>query len=79
MVYGFCGASWLPAISFCCAGLKAEVAISVLGGLDLDVSNVIYATGSLSSAVPIQTLTNINHICPSTDAADQSCFFQSHR
>ena len=79
MMYGFCGAVWLSAISFCCAGLKAEVPTSALGGLDLDVSSVIYAIGQTSSAVLIQTLMNINHIFPSTDAADQSCFFQSHR
>ena len=79
MLYGFCGAVCLSAISFCCAGLKAEVPTSALGGLDLDVSSVVYAIGSLSSAVPIQTLINISHIFPSTDAADQSCVFQSHR
>ena len=49
---------------------------SVLGGFDLDVSRVIYAIGSLSSAGLIHTLININHIFPSTDAADQSCFLR---
>ena len=73
-MYGFCGASWLSAISFCCARLKAEVATSVLGGFDLDVSRVIYAIGSLSSAGLIHTLININHIFPSTDAAHHNCF-----
>ena len=79
MMYGFCGASWLSAISFFCARLKAEVASSVLGGFDLDVSRVIYAISSLSSALLTQTLININHIFRSTDAADHNCFFQSHR
>ena len=74
MMYGFCGASWLSAMSFCCAGLKAEVATSVLGGFDLDVSRVIYAIGSLSSAGLIHTLINISHVAPSTDAADHNCF-----
>ena len=74
MMYGFCGAVWLSAISFCCAGLKAEVPTSVLGGLDLDASRVIYAIGSLSSAGLIHTLININYISPSTDAADHNCF-----
>jgi len=55
MMYGFCGASWLSAISFCCARLKAEVGTSGLGGFDLDVSRVIYAIGSLSSAGLIHT------------------------
>ena len=69
-MYGFCGAPWLSAIPCCCARLKAEVATSVLGGFDLDVSRVIYAIGSLSSAGLIHTLLNVNHITPSTDAAD---------
>ena len=73
-MYGFCGASWLSAIPRCCSRLKAEVATSVLGGFDLDVSRVIYAIGSLSSAGLIHTLININHISPSTDAADHKCF-----
>ena len=75
-MYGFCGASWLSLMSFFCARLKAEVATSVLGGfdLDIDVSRVIYAIGSLSSAGLIHTLININHIFPSTDAADHNCF-----
>ena len=73
-MYGFCGASWLSAISFFCARLKAAVATSVLGGFDLNVSRVIYAIGSLSSAGLIHTLININHISPSTDAADHNCF-----
>ena len=72
-MYGSCGASWLSATSFCCARLKAEVATSVLGGLDLDVCRVRYAIGSLSSAGLIHTLININHIFPSTDAADHNC------
>ena len=63
-MYGFCGASWLSAISFFWGRLNAEVAASVLGGFDLDVSRVIYAIGSLSSAVLIHTLININHIPP---------------
>ena len=50
------------------------MATSVLGGFDLDVSRVIYAIGSLSSASLIHTLININHIFPSTDAADHPCF-----
>ena len=78
-MYGFCGASWLSAMSFFCARLKAEVAASVLGGFDLDVSRVIYAIGSLSSAALIHTMININHISPSTDAADHNCFIRSHR
>ena len=49
MMYGFCGASWLSAIPFFCAGLKAGVGTSVLGGFDLDVGRVIYASGSLNS------------------------------
>ena len=53
---------------------RTEVATSVLGGFDLDVSRVIYAIGSLSSAGLIHTLININHIFPSTDAADHNCF-----
>ena len=73
-MYGFCGASWLSAISFFCARRKAAVATSVLGGFDLDVSRVIYAIGSLSSAGLIHTLININHIFPSTDVADHNCF-----
>ena len=73
-MYGFCGASWLSAISFCCARLKAEVGTSILGGFDLDVSRVIYAIGSLSYAALIHTWININHIFPSTDAADHNCF-----
>ena len=78
-MYGFCGASWLSAISFFCARLKAEVASSVLGGFDLDVSRVIYAIGSLRSASLIHTLININYIFRITDAANHNCFFQSHR
>ena len=73
-MYGFCGASWLSAISFFCARLKAAVATSVLGGFDLNASRVIYAIGSLSSAGLIHILININHISPSTDAADHNCF-----
>ena len=72
-MYGFCGASWFSAISFFCGRLKADVAASVLGGFDLDVSRVIYAIGSVSSAALIHTLININHIFPSTDAADHNC------
>ena len=78
-MYGFCGALWLSAISFCCAWLRAEVPASALGGLDLDVSSVINAIGSFSYAVLTQTLINMNLICPSTDAADHNCFFQSYR
>ena len=73
-MYGFCGASWLSAISFFCARLKADVASSVLGGFDLDVSRVIYAIGSLSFAGLIHKLIHINHIFPSTDAANHNCF-----
>ena len=73
-MYGLCGASWLSAMFFLCAGLKAEASTSVLGGFDLNVSRVIYAIGSLCSAGLIHTLININHIFPSTDAADHSCF-----
>ena len=73
-MYGFCGAAWLSAMSFCCARLKAEVSTSVLGGFVLDVNRVVFANGSLSSACLIHTLINISHVAPSTDAAYHICF-----
>ena len=73
-MYGLCGASWLSAASFFCARLKAEISTSVLGGFVLDGSRVIYVIGLLSSADLIHIWINLNHICPSTDAANHNCF-----
>ena len=73
LLYGFCGAPWSSAASLFCAMLKAEVATSVLGGFDLNVGRVIYATGPLSYAGLILTLMHSNHNAPNTNATDNNC------